>query len=85
MTYAQKSNFTVQVGSKRYVDTDQAQVIEAVETIPALTERKVVGLPDAENRPIPPAITTSSDDPRSETPQESPAITPFPGNKAKPV
>jgi integrase len=45
--------------SLRYVHTDHAQVVEAVETIPALSERKVVGLRDAENQPKPPAQTTS--------------------------
>jgi integrase len=45
--------------SIRYVHTDQAQVVEAVETIPALTERKVVKLPDAEKEPKPPVETTS--------------------------
>ena len=43
----------------RYVHADQARAIEAVDTIPALTDRKVVALrPDAENGPAPPSSAT---------------------------
>jgi len=46
--------------SMRYIHTEHAEAIEAVETIPALSDRKVVALrPDAEIKAEPPAITTS--------------------------
>jgi integrase len=44
----------------RYVRADEARQLEAVETIPALSDRKVVALrPDAESEAKPPAATTS--------------------------
>jgi integrase len=45
--------------SMGYISTEDAETIEAVEMIPALTERKVVALrPDAENQPAPPSSAT---------------------------
>jgi integrase len=47
--------------SMRYIHTEHAEAIEAVETIPALSDRKVVSIrPDAETRAEPPAETTSN-------------------------
>ena len=46
--------------SLRYVHTDHAQVVEAVETIPALSDRKIVALrPEAEIDDQPPSSATS--------------------------
>ena len=61
--------------STRYVHTDHAQIVEAVETIPALSDRKLVALrPEAENRPEPPAQATSTSTVRSEIGPETPEI-----------
>lgn len=46
--------------SLRYVHTDHAQVVEAVETIPALSPRRWLEHPDAGNGVNPPASTTST-------------------------
>ncbi len=46
----------------RYVHHDHARTLEAVETIPALTDRKVIALrPDAESGDEPPTSATSTD------------------------
>jgi integrase len=61
--------------SIRYVHTEHAQVVEAVETIPALSDRKLVALrPEADIRPEPPAQATSTSAVRSEIGPETPEI-----------
>ena len=58
--------------SHRYVHTDHAQVVEAVETIPALSNRmQPISAADAEIRAIPPVNSTSSGAVRSQIPDES--------------
>jgi integrase len=50
--------------SRRYVHTDHAQVVELLETIPALTDRKLVALrPEADLEPQPPTSATSTETP----------------------
>jgi integrase len=59
----------------RYVHTEHAQVVDAVESIPALTDRKVVALrPEAENPVEPPASGTSIEALRSEDALENKEI-----------
>jgi hypothetical protein len=48
----------------RYVHTDAARAIEAVETIPTITERKLAKIkPDAENKDKPPSPNAVTDRP----------------------
>lgn len=62
--------------SHRYVHTDHAQVVEAVETIPALSDRMRSNLaPDAEIPANPPAFATSIGAIRSLETQETAEIT----------
>lgn len=71
--------------SLRYVHTDHAQVVEAVETIPALSSRRMLVEIDAENGAIPPAQTTSNGDIRVKTPQETQVNTAIPENRPNSV
>lgn len=66
----------------RYVHTDHALAIEAVETIPALTDRKVVALrPDAEIKDEPPSNATSRFRFRIKAPRKNLSNTGFHRNK----
>src|SRR5262249_36498260 len=54
--------------SMDYITTEDAETIEALERLPALTERKVVALrPDAESGGEPPSPTTNTDEASDKT------------------